>query len=100
MVVLGGVGALGLAVGGVGISRGASMLVAPASAQAEAPSAADQSQEPVLTVTGPTPLEPALLEVALSRALGQPVVAIAQEARPAGDQRLEFALLPGDAPPP
>ena len=32
--------------------------------------------------------------------LGQPVVAIAQEARPAGDQRLEFALLPGDAPPP
>ena len=54
----------------------------------------------MLTLTGPTPLEPALLEVALSRALGQPVVAIAQEARPAGDQRLEFALLPGDAPPP
>lgn len=100
LVVLGGIGALGLAVGGVGISRGASVLVAPLSAEAQAPSAADQSQDPVLTVTGPTPLEPALLEVALSRALGQPVVAIAQEARPAGDQRFEFALLPGDAPPP
>ena len=41
MVVLGGVGALGLAVGGVGISRGASVLVAPPSAEAQAPSAAD-----------------------------------------------------------
>ena len=98
LVVLGGVGALGLAVGGVGISRGASALAAPAPIEAEAgPLApgANRSQEPVLTVTAPTPLEPALLEVALSRALGQPVVAIAREIEPTGAARLEFALLAG-----
>jgi hypothetical protein len=98
MVVVGGLGALGCAVGGLGISRGLSSCTeAPAEASAQVelredlPTGSEQ-----LTVHTTSPLEPGALEVSLSRALGRAVV-LAEADLGEGPRRIyRFVLAPED----
>lgn len=102
LVVVGGLGALGCAVGGVGISRGLSN-----GAEARAETSAEQPDpwgpeeglpagSEHLTVHTTSPLVPGALEVSLSRALGRAVVLAEAEQGEGPRRTYRFVLAPGD----
>ncbi|MBL6721363.1 MAG: hypothetical protein ISQ08_08115 [Planctomycetes bacterium] len=92
MVVVGGLGALGCAVGGLGISRGLSDHAEESAPQERAESLSAGSEQ--LTVHTTSPLEPGALEVSLSRALGRAVM-LAEADQGEGPRRTyHFVLAP------
>lgn len=99
MVVVGGLGALGCAVGGLGISRGlSSRAEAPAETSAEAKHGEDLPPgADVLTVHTTSPLEPGALEVSLSRALGRAVMLSEADLGEGPRRTYSFVLAPEDA---